>query len=246
MIQTKNDRSRRELEALYREAGDIDPEAGLDRTIRARAAEASGKARTPRRLPWLGGLAAASVALVSIAVVLQQSPPGQPAHKPATPLERRAPEALMVPSLGAQSGDQSAMDSSGKSSQTRQTRPHTPTPAQSFAAPSGTPHSEAKDDAEMQLQRSRHEHFLAEQPGVIAEPARKIPRIATDVGEDPESMLKLIQAMIERDEIQRAREQFERFRRQFPEHPIPENIDQILRDAGLWIQGSPGPADSPR
>lgn len=67
-----------ELGRLYDHVGGVEPGAGLDCIIRARADQAVHKSRT-RRLPWLGGLTTASVAVMAIALVLQQSPPGPPA-----------------------------------------------------------------------------------------------------------------------------------------------------------------------
>ncbi len=93
------------LEALYSQAGDVEPEAGLDRIVRARAAEAVGGARSPGRIPWLSGLVTASVAVVAIVMVLQQVPPGEPVPVPESPAPRDSTEAdaYMAPSMGAQS-----------------------------------------------------------------------------------------------------------------------------------------------
>jgi hypothetical protein len=63
-----------ELDRRYSESGDAEPAAGLDRMILARADQALGNARRARRRPMLAGLATASVALVALAVVLQQTP----------------------------------------------------------------------------------------------------------------------------------------------------------------------------
>ncbi|MEX0916285.1 MAG: hypothetical protein WDZ60_10350, partial [Wenzhouxiangellaceae bacterium] len=62
MNERSHDKQTRELQALYREAGDVEPETGLDRIVRARADQASRDRRPAGRLPWLGGLVTASVA----------------------------------------------------------------------------------------------------------------------------------------------------------------------------------------
>lgn len=75
MTTTNANRPDAELERLYRDAGDIEPEAGLDRLIRARAGASLERPPERSSRSWAGGLVAASVALVALAVVLQQSPP---------------------------------------------------------------------------------------------------------------------------------------------------------------------------
>jgi len=100
MTEQRNDRK---LATLYRQAGDVEPDAGLDRIIRARASEAVLTRRSSNRLPWLGGLVTASVAIVAIAVVLQQAPPGERLPESLAPQASDEPDAFMAPSMGAQS-----------------------------------------------------------------------------------------------------------------------------------------------
>lgn len=64
-----------ELDRLYSESADAEPAAGLDRIVLARADQARVNTRQKSRQPWITGLATTSVALVALAVVLQQSPP---------------------------------------------------------------------------------------------------------------------------------------------------------------------------
>jgi len=224
------DMSQRELATLYRDAGDVEPDSGLDWIVRARAAEASREARAPRRQPWLAGLVTASVAIVAIAVVLQQqSPPGRSLPETGSPLERRAPEALMAPSLDERRADQSIMESARKSSETREAQPHSPAPAQSFAS-EVAPEPASEDDAEMEMQQSRREHSMADRAGIAAESVRKVPEIPAGTAGNPDRMLDWIKMMIERGEIQRARELLGSFRREFPEHTVPESIERTLRE----------------
>jgi len=84
-----------ELDELYREAGDIGPDPGIDRIIRARAEQAATIPR-PRRTAWLGGLATASVAVAVVAVVLQQAPgpESQPEAAPAEAVRRMEPSGI--------------------------------------------------------------------------------------------------------------------------------------------------------
>ena len=109
MTERRNDKDRdptvraSKLEALYSRAGDVEPDSGLDRIIRARADEATRGARSPGRIPWLGGLVTASVAVVAIALVLQQTPPGEPVPESLAPRDSAEVDAYMAPSMGAQS-----------------------------------------------------------------------------------------------------------------------------------------------
>jgi len=83
MNHNATDNPNRELDELYREAGDVQPDPGIDRMIRARAEQAAERSQ-PRRTMWLGGLATASVAAVVLALTLRQAP-GPESATPQTP-----------------------------------------------------------------------------------------------------------------------------------------------------------------
>ncbi|AKS40451.1 hypothetical protein [Wenzhouxiangella marina] len=88
MTNSTNKAMDEDMQALarqYREHGQAEPPAGLDRMIRARAEEAVKHRRLKGPLPWMGGLATAAVLVLAIGVVIQTPPP--------------APEAL--PEIGA-------------------------------------------------------------------------------------------------------------------------------------------------
>ena len=74
MTRKHTPRPQTELDRLYSESGAAEPAAGLDRIILARADRALEDARRTPRRPLLAGLATASVAVVALAVVLQQTP----------------------------------------------------------------------------------------------------------------------------------------------------------------------------
>jgi len=63
------------LERLYRDQEPIEPPAGLDRMIRARAEQALEQGRRVRPLPWMGGLATAAVLVLAVTVVIQMPEP---------------------------------------------------------------------------------------------------------------------------------------------------------------------------
>lgn len=102
MTESRNDKTDKRLETLYQRDSDIEPDAGLDRIIRARAAESVHASRSSVRPAWLGGVVTAAVAIVAVTVVLQQTPPGDPAADSLIPQESAEPEAFMAPSMGAQ------------------------------------------------------------------------------------------------------------------------------------------------
>ena len=110
MNERRSDKMENRLESLYSQAGDVEPDAGLDRIIHARADESVRINRSPIKLPWLGGLVTASVAVVALAVVLQQAPPDDPITESLVPQESGEPEAFMAPSLGVQSQLQDSTD----------------------------------------------------------------------------------------------------------------------------------------
>lgn len=96
MSSSKPDSTVSELERLYRQAGDVEPSAGLDRTLLARAGQ-SPDAAPARRSPWLAGAVTASVAVIAIVLVVRQVPPTAPvpvAPNPSSaPTRQSAPEA---------------------------------------------------------------------------------------------------------------------------------------------------------
>lgn len=222
-----HDRAARDarLKALYSRAGDVEPDSGLDRIVRARADEAVRARRSSNRLPWLGGLVTASVAVVAIAVMLQQTPPGEPLPRTLAPQEPGGPEAYMAPSMGAQFMEKAADEGDRARPESARTQSSAPPHARSVAAPDAMQDRATDADASMEERRSRHDDFVAEQAGIAVEHAREV---ATEIIEDPDRILERIKTMIERDEMQRARELLETFRRGFPEHNIPEEIEQAL------------------
>lgn len=83
-VHSSSSTDRDELKQRYADHGQVEPAAGLDRLIRARAEQAVAD-RSPRRpARWVGGLATAMALVLAIGVVVRQQPP--------------QPESLSVPS----------------------------------------------------------------------------------------------------------------------------------------------------
>jgi hypothetical protein len=111
MTRNDRDKSSAELEALYREHGDAEPPEGLDRIVRARAERAAESGR--RRLaPWIGGVATASVAVVAVAIVLNQSPQPTALQPPETAPQSEAAPAADVQRRSARPAVEAASDRS--------------------------------------------------------------------------------------------------------------------------------------
>ncbi|MBS3744165.1 MAG: hypothetical protein KGY48_07455 [Wenzhouxiangellaceae bacterium] len=230
MTEHRNDKRRDELdsrlEALYREAGDVEPDAGLDRIVRARAEEATRTGRSSSRLPWrLGGLVTASVGVLAIAVVLQQSPPG-PLRSSGTPeadapIERSEPEAFMSPSAGA---DATLKSTTNPRSEVRQMESAGADAPEAAPAPSPSLREPLQPQSE-ETRAARVDDIVAEQAANVAEPAIPLPE---EIADDPDKMLDRIEALIERDEIRRARELLDRFRREYPDRKIPPAMEEAL------------------
>lgn len=243
MTEHRRDKDRdaqdKRLATLYREAGDVEPDGGLDRIIRARADEAAGRQRSTNRLPWLGGLVTASVAIVAIAVVVQQTPPSQPSPEPGAPLERSAPEAYMAPSMGAQLQQESQRE---VSADVRRARAETL----------------GEQDASVHTHRAEAREAL---PEPIAEPRPAVPSAPPADADDSvmnrlsdsslnaadsealksrDGLIEKLRALIEAQRIDEARRMLDEAEALEPELELPEDIERALRAPGP-DRPDPGP-----
>ncbi len=98
------------LERLYQDQTPIEPPAGLDRMIRARAEQAIEQEKRIKSLPWMGGLATAAVLVLAVAVVIQMPEPtpelpmAEPtATRPASPAAQQ--EAMLQAPAGAEQAE---------------------------------------------------------------------------------------------------------------------------------------------
>ena len=231
MTEQRNDKHDAALEALYRETGDVEPDAGLDRIIRVRADESSRSGRSSNRLPWLGGLVTASVAIVAVAVVLQQAPPGSPPPESFAPQtsgesETSGLEILMAPSVGADSTLESSAETRRARSQIREMSSAGADESDASPPPSAAALRPPVQSLPEQQRTERLGDIVTEQAANVAEPvAPKLHATAAD----PDTVLARIKALLEDGEIQRAREVLEGLKREYPEHDIPEEIETALR-----------------
>ncbi|HMB39979.1 MAG TPA: hypothetical protein VKO85_12960 [Wenzhouxiangellaceae bacterium] len=242
MTEQRNDKHDAALEALYREAGDVEPDAGLDRIIRARADEAVRNGRSSNRLPWLGGLVTASVAVVAIAVVLQQTPPAGPVPSITAPPSEDA-GAFMAPSVGAEARLESesretrpVLDEIRKMQSSSEAAEAEPSPSASALNARGRSLNRATQAVEQRNTRQspmeKSQDNVAEKDSLgdeqsenAAEPARSP---VAEIAENPELMLARIEMLIANEEIQRARDLLEAFRQKYPEYTIPKKIRETV------------------
>lgn len=222
-----------ELQALYREAGDAEPDSGLDRIIRARADEAGRDRRTSNRLPWLSGLVTASVAIVAISVVLQQSPPGEPKREAIGPLELGEPEAFMAPSMGARTEQKAPSNTEADEKRTDSPLMRSASPSRNPAAPAPEPVEQAAPESLRDQQRHHLDVVASEEARIVAERAREVSGRMTEgladrVADNPDRMLEEIRKLLEQDKTAEAREWLKRLREDHPDHAVPEDIEQAL------------------
>jgi hypothetical protein len=202
MSSRDRDKTTDELASLYNRHrdDDIEPEAGLDRLIRARAEAATEAPRSNRSLPWVGGLATASLAIVALAVVLQQTPTDE-RHETdiATDALSRPAPASDEPSPKAASNRQARVVDRKRSGSGEQ---------RFKSAERSLPESGAAAVEETT------EAVRAEAPAADAD--------------DPERWIAIIRALIDRGEIETARRQVDQLRKTNPEFQLPEDIGALL------------------
>lgn len=234
MTEQQNDKHDSRLESLYRKSGGVEPDAGLDRIIRARADQAVRAGRSSNRMPWLGGLATASVAIVAIAVVLQQAPPDGQAPEAFAPEESIEPGAFMAPSMGAQLQKQSQQDVSTDAGRTAPEIERNPVPARS--APIRAPGSLPEPASESRQRREAQAEAEPEAPFARNDSATD--RIAVSgariVAPDPPA-LESRQAVIDKLRELIAAERFEQAHRLlaaaaelYPDLDLPEDVGKAL------------------
>ena len=227
MTEQRNDKHDARLEALYREAGEAEPDAGLDRIIRARADEAVRVGRSANRLPWLGGLVTASVAIVAIAVVLQQTPPAERSPAIQGLPETETPAAFMAPSVGADAALKSSDESHRARSEIREMQSAGADRLEASPPPSAARRARAQSLSDEQ-HAQRLGEVASEQALNVSEPAQSLSDETEETAHDPAPILARIEVLIANEEIQRARDLLEAFRHRYPDHVVPEKIREAV------------------
>lgn len=215
MTANERDKPTAELETRYRDHGDVEPDPGLDRIIRARAEEATRR-RPVRGAPWLGGLATASMAVVVVAVVLQQPEGPETARQEIPQATERsagieadlAPESAPEPALPARASEKSeTADLAGDAS---------------ADAPA----------ARVVSERARFSDEQAVDAGAGAElrEAQAPAPNAFDEEVSAEALIRGIREALAGEDLQKASELVADYRRRFPERPLPEELARRLDD----------------
>jgi hypothetical protein len=211
---TRNDEHReRELESLYREAGDAEPSDGLDRIIRARADQAAERTRRRRFAPWVGGLTTASVAIIAVTLGFLQKPNGASEHR--VPAEAQTP-ALESAEPAGRSPDRTALQ-------------------KSETAPAGAPQQGAalrerrsvRDTEAVEIAPSAD--FAGDRAAPANDADEALPPLEPSAASnDIEAMLARIRALLESGETERARAWAERLVETHPDYKLPEELRSRL------------------
>ena len=219
------------LEALYSRAGDVEPDSGLDRIVRARADEAIGGARSPGQIPWLGGLVTASVAVVAIALVLQQTPPGKPLSESLAPRDSAEADAYMAPSLGAQSQGKAP---TGADRPARQILEENKASLRADGEPAGEmpprPASESRQRRAVPAEAEPAAAPTLDEPAldrIVVTGARIISADDAEL-ESADAVIERLRKLIEADRIDEARRMLDEAVGRHPELDLPEDLARTL------------------
>jgi hypothetical protein len=229
---TRDDRQR--LEALYREHGETEPDAGLDWRIRARAHREARSGRLPRPGHWLGGAAVAASLFVVVSVVMRMEPP-QGGSPDAVPLQREpspgAEDSLPAPRR-RESSEQSVRQLAPARSDRAAADAFEPAPPPAlFSRAESAGESERASDELLEEERARTLERLAADR-VPLDPELGFPdgRIVPETGPqmEVEQRLWLIEQYLSVGNEARAREELERFRVDFPQANVPKSLTDAL------------------
>jgi hypothetical protein len=229
---------RQRLEALYREQGEAEPDAGLDWRIRARAHREARSGRLPRPGHWLGGAAVAASLFVVVSVVTHTEPP-QGAAPETAPRQSDSAVQDMAPASAARQGV-------SPGTEVEQTKPAgseraAPNAFEPAPPPAVLSRAEPARNAErsssdlIEEERARTLERLAEDR-VPLDPELGFPdaRVQPDAAraENVQRRLWLIEQYLAVGDLSRAQAELERFRTEYPDASVPERLADALRPGG--------------
>lgn len=209
------------LDKLYREAGHVEPEPGLDRMIRARAEEAATTQKNTRRLPWIGGLVTASVAAIAVVIAVQLPPP-----------DGSLPEALSVrPVAEPAESAPPAKPGPQSNSMNRQTRSANAPASATFLAPQ--PARESMADAETSRQREPQAP-LADEVRAVQFAGDMVHENKSNAAEWPApEIVAMVRALLAQNDIEGAREWARKLKQLHPDHRLPNDLAAKLDDPSV-------------
>jgi len=206
-----------ELKALYERDGQVEPDAGLDRMIRARADEAVSQPARSRTLPWMGGLATAAVLVLAVGVVYQIQPPTAPQFE-AEPDSGFMTDEDQAPPAAPPALEDRQLESVGESRSSRAERRQSPAPAQSL-----------RESVPMEAEQAGEELDRVTVTGSRLRYAQEVTEEAEErqVAFDLEK-LQAVFVAIENEEFGEARSLLEELSRDHPEHPMIRALEERL------------------
>jgi len=221
MTTEPGDNGQDQLESLYREAGDVEPDSGIDRSIRARARVASGKTSRPGLGPWVGGLATASIALTVITLAIRQPPPEPTAPVPQAQQQRAeaaAPDAAFSDAAGRSAAPEPAV------------APQSDLAPPSPVAPAASADREQSADARERRQtRARRERPSRATAGESVRQAPTVVReTAAEPDLDPQASIERLRELVASGKLEQARALDARLKRAHPELKLPEPLRKAL------------------
>ncbi len=217
-----NNTNQAELENLYRQAGEVEPPAGLDRIVRARADEALSAA--PRRQrPWLGGIVTVSVATLAIVLVTLQPLPRSPMPPMPEPSGQEnidvAPRVAEAPQESGvwEPGAPALEETHAEPADRAQSRPATTAP-------------EMRRQYDSSPARSLIDDAAGELESIVVPGARFRTSMMPEVMELPSSELVIseIRRLVEAGELQAAHAMADALAAHNPEHEWPEDIASLI------------------
>lgn len=231
--QPQDDRQR--LEALYREHGEAEPDAGIDWRIRAQAHREARRSSLPRPAHWLGGAALAASLFVVVSVVTQMEPPlpefpetSRPQTEPAASRDPAAPAADRESRAPAEAARQRSAPAMRDRAADDAFTPAPPAasllaePAAEAEKSSGRLLEEGKDRTLDRLEQAR----VPLDPELGFSEAKALPESSSV--EEIDRRLWLIEQFITLGDAERARLEVEAFRERYPDHDIPRSLLRAL------------------
>lgn len=224
---------RKRLETLYRRAADAEPDPGIDRMIRARAAAhpVSGHRRV---LVWGGGLAAAACLVLAVGIGLQVGPPAPQA--PPTPSMEM--DVALPPESGARQEDAfKAGDKAAAEEDSRELSGASVTGSRVRREPQLEAEPEPQAEARVEPRdfvtpsSSRDDRARSRERQTAAPPKPAALRSVPEQIEllPPGPWLERIRELVAAGKTETAREMLEAFRKQYPDETIPAELEALFR-----------------
>lgn len=207
----KHNPEREDLERLYRQAADAEPDGQVDEAVLARAREAAS-ARRPRPWahfgPWGVGIAAAASIVLAVGLVYRIGLQPQPASPQMQEFRAKSRPEPAGEAPSREAGTLNEADSADE--------------------PAGLRKSEAQDRARVMGVRMRQGE--AEQKAAAPPPEAEDGASPADPMEQlsPEAWLERIRGQVHQGRFEEAREELRQFQEKYPSAEIPLGIRNAL------------------